>query len=248
MKTEKLKLNADYLLLGERGVSRTVMLFPRLLRGLAVALFVLGALNTELLYSGVPALGALYVFAAVSLRILIWCSTFLRDRWFMSRVNGAPAALSELLVRFTFSDLLRAFRLSVTASAYCLVRTTLFLALPLCALAVSIVYVQTGISSAVLAVIVCGNILFLLVAGFFCAAALCTVFYAAKLSCFEKSGIVRQFYHRLKALDKVSFSLLNFQLFFGGIFGIRKEMAGFIYSDSLIMSPKAWTEQLLINY
>ncbi len=242
MKTEELKLSADYLLLGERGASRAVMWFVRLLRLMSAALLISGVANISLLYSAFPVLGAAYAAASVLLRLLLWCAELFRSRWFMHRVNGTPLNAADMLAAFSFADVLCAVKLSLCVRLYCVLRGTLFLALPLCLTAVSLLYAKTGISGAVLAVLVCGNILLFMLAAFFCAASLSSVIYAGRLSCFEKNSLFNNFRERLKTLDKMSFALLNFKLFFGNFFGIRKEIAGLIYTRSVVFSQRAKNE------
>lgn len=241
-KIEKLKLSADYLLLGERGVSRVMLWSVRLLRAMSVVLMISGLTNISLLYSDVPVLGAVYVAATVLLRLLLWSAELFRNRWFMYRVNGTPVRAADMLASFSVSDVVCAVKLSFCVRFYCVIRSVLFLALPLVLAAVSLLYARTGISGAVLAVLVCGNILLFMLAAFFCAAGLSTAVYAGRLGCFDKKGLLKNFRERLKKLDKMSFALLNFKFFFGNFFGIRKEIAGLIYTRSVLFSQRAKNE------
>lgn len=243
MDKEKIRFRVDYLLLGERQFSRLLVFVPQVLKILSFGLIVLAVPQVSALYYSFPVLGVLYVSAAVMLRLLVWCAELFRDRWFMHRINGTRVSASSLLADFSFSDIFRAAVLALTLRIYCFGRGVLFFVVPALCLAVSLFFVNSGASAAVLGALMCGNLLLFAVAGLFCSAAFCTVRYAVKLSSLEKSGLFRAVKEKITALDSSGFRLLRLRVLFGGFFSAGKIMAGMVYSKSMLLQKR----YLLIN-
>lgn len=235
MDKEKIRFKVDYLLLGERQFSRLTVFVPQVLKILSFGLIVLAVPQVGALYYSFPVLGVLYIFAAVMLRLLVWCAELLRDRWFMHRINGNKISASTLLAQFSFADILRAVGFALTLRFYCFGRGIVFFAVPVLSLAVSLAFVSSGVSGAVLGAFLCGNILLLAVAGLFCSAAFCTVRYAVKLSSLEKSGIFRAVKEKILALDSSGFKLLRLRVLPAGTFSAERIMAGLLYSKSMLL-------------
>ena len=244
MKNEKIRLRVDSLLLGERRFSRLVVLVPRLLRVLSAVLILLALPQIGVLYYSFPVLGVMYVFAAVMLRVLLWCAELLRDRWFMCRIKGMKLSASSLLADFSFADIFRAALLAVTLRLRCIGRGAGFFALPLLCLALSFYLVSSGISSAVLAALVCGNFLFLAAAWLFSSAALSSVRFAVKLTAFEKSGLAVAVNEKIAVLDSCCLRLLGLRVLSGGFFSAEKIMAGMVFSEKMLSGK---TDNMLIN-
>lgn len=234
MEKEKMRLKVDSLLLGERQLSRLVVLVPQVLKALSLLLLVLAVPQVKVLYYSFPVLGAVYVFAAVMLRVLIWCAELLRDRWFACRINGAKISASDLLARFSFADVLRAAVLALTLRLYCLGRGAVFFAAPALCFFVSLAFVGAGVSTAVFGALACGNLLLFAVAGVFCSASFCTVRYAVKLTSLEKSGLFRAVKGKVAALDSSGFRILRLRMLTAGTFSSERIMAGLIYSANAI--------------
>lgn len=234
MEKEKMRFRVESLLLGERQLSRLVVLVPQVLRIMSFILLVLAVPQITVLYGSFPVLGAVYIFAAVMLRVLIWCAELLRDRWFVCRMNGSKIKASSLLAGFSFRDVFRAAVLALTLRLYCLGRGLLFFAVPVLCFSVSLAFAGSGVSSAVLGALVCGNILIFAVAGIFCSAALCTVRYAVKLTSLEKSGLFRAVREKVTALDSSGFRLLRLRVLSAGTFSSERIMAGLLYSANAI--------------
>lgn len=234
MEKERIRFKVDYLLLGERQLSRLAVLVPQVLKMLSFGLIVLAVPQARALYYSFPVLGVLYISAAVLLRILVWCAELLRDRWFMHRITGNKISASSLLVQFSFADIFRAAVLALSLRVRCFCRGVLFFCLPVLCLAVSLSFINSGVSGAVLGALVCGNILLFAVAGLFCSAAFCTVRYAVKLTSLEKSELYRNVKEKITALDSSSFRLLRLRLLPTGTFSSERIMAGLLYSQSRI--------------
>lgn len=232
MEKEKIRFRVDYLLLGERQFSRFIVLVPQVLKWLSLVLFVLAVLQVNGLYYSFPVLGVLYVFAAVMLRLLVWCAELLRDRWLMHRINGNKISVLALLAQFSLSDIFRAAVLALTLRLHCIGRGVLFFAVPVLCLAVSFSFVNSGVSSAVLVALVCGNVLLFTVATFFYSAAVCTVRYAVKLTSLEKSGLLNAVKERITALDSSGFRLLRLRVLPVSAFSAERIMAGLLYSKA----------------
>lgn len=234
MEKERIRFKVDYLLLGERQFSRLAVLVPQVLKMLSFGLIVLAVPQVRALYYSFPVLGVLYIFTAVLLRILVWSAELLRDRWFMHRVNGTKIPASSLLVQFSFADIIRAAVLALNLRVRCFCRGVLFFAVPVLCLAVSLSFVNSGVSGAVLGALVFGNVLLFAVAGLFCSAAFCTVRYAVKLTSLEKSELYRNVKEKITALDSSGFRLLSLRLLPTGTFSSERIMAGLLYSQSRI--------------
>ena len=234
MNKEKIRYRADYLLLGERQFSRLPVLIPQLLKLLLFGLVVLAVPQLKALCFSFPVLGVLYLFAAVMLRLLVWCAELLRDRWFMNRINGNKISLSALVAHFSFSDVLRAVLLALNSRLYCFGRGLLFFVVPFLFLTVSLSLVNSGVSGAVLGVLVCGNLLLFAVAGVFCSAALCSVRYAIKLTSLEKSGLSRSVSEKITALDSNGFRLLRLRVLSAGTFSSERIMLSLLFSENVI--------------
>lgn len=234
MEKERIRFKVDYLLLGERQLSRLAVLVPQALKMLSFGLIVLAVPQARMLYYSFPVLGVLYISAAVLLRILVWCAELLRDRWFMHRITGNKISASSLLVQFSFADILRAAVLALSLRVRCFCRGALFFAVPALSLALSLAFVGSGVSSAVLGALACGNLLLIAVAGIFCSATFCTVRYAVKLTSLEKSGLFRAVKEKVEALDSGGFRLLRIRVLSPGTFSSEKIMAGLLYSKNTI--------------
>ncbi len=231
---EKIRLKVDYLLLGERQFSRFVVLAPQVLKVLFFGLIVIAVPQVSALYYSFPALGLLYIFAAIMLRLLVWCAELFRDRWFLHRINGVKISASSLLANFSIADVFRASVLALVLRLYCLGRGILFFAVPVLCLSVSLACINSGVSGAVLGALACGNLLLFAVAGLFCSAAFCTVRYAVKLSCLEKSGLIGAVKEKIRALDSSGLRLLRLRVLSAGFFSAGKIMAGLVYSSSVV--------------
>lgn len=234
MEKEKIRFRVDYLLLGERQASRLAVLVPQVLKLLSFVLIALAVPQIPGLYRSFPVLGIIYVFAAVTLRLLIWCAELFRDRWFVYRMNGRKISASGLLAEFSLADVFRAAVLALTLRAYCLGRGLLFFAVPALCLAVSLAFVSSGVSSAVLVALVCGNLLLSAVAGVFCLSAFCTVRYAVKLTSLENSGLFRAVKEKVAALDSKGLHLLRVRMLLAGTVSSERIMAGLLYSKNAI--------------
>lgn len=234
MEKEKMRFKVESLLLGERQFSRLAVLVPQVLKLLSFGLIALAVPQVSMLYYSFPVLGVIYVFATVMLRLLIWCAELFRDRWFMCRMNGNEISASRLLAQFSFADVFRAAVLALTLRVYCFGRGLLFLTVPALCLAVSLSFVSSGVSSAVLGALACGNFLLFAVAGIFCLAAFSTVRYAVKLTSLEKSGLFRAAKEKVAALDSSGFRLLRLRALSAGTFSSERIMAGLIYSKNTI--------------
>lgn len=235
MDKEKIRFRVDYLLLGERQFSRLTVLVPQVLKILYFGLIVLAVPQVSALYYSFPVLGVLYILAAVMLRLLVWCAELLRDRWFMHRITGTKISASSLLAQFSFADVFRAAVLALNLRVRCWGRGLLFFAVPVLCLAVSLDFVNSGVSGAVLGALVCGNILLFAVAGLFCSAAFCTVRYAVKLTSLEKSGLFRNVKEKITALDSSGFRLLRLRVLSAGTFSSERIMAGLLYSQNMLI-------------
>ena len=234
MGKEKIRFKVDSLLLGERQLSRLVVLVPQVLKILSFVLVVLAVPQVRVLYYSFPALGVIYVIVAIMLRILIWCAELFRDRWFVCRIKGLKIKAAVLLARFSFRDVLRAGELALVSRLYYLGRGLPFFAVPLLCLAVSVWFVYSGVSSTVLFTLVCGNLLLFAAAGVFCSAALCTVRYAVKLTSLEKSGAFGAVREKISALDSSGFRLLRLRTLNAGTFSSERIMAALLYSADVI--------------
>ena len=235
MEKEKIRFRVDYLLLGERQFSRLTVLVPQVLKILSFGLIVLAVPQIDVLYYSFPMLGVLYVLAAVLLRLLVWCSELLRDRWFMHRITGMKISASSLLAQFSFADIFRAAVLAMILRVCCWGRGLLFFTVPALCLALSLNFINSGVSSAVLGALVCGNILLFAVAGLFCSAAFCTVRYAVKLTSLEKSGLFSVVKEKITALDSSGFRLLRLRVLSAGTFSSERIMAGLLYSRNMLI-------------
>lgn len=234
MAKEGIRYRADYLLLGERQLSRLPVLIPQVLKLLLFGLVVLALPQLKALCLSFPVLGVVYFFTAVMLRLLVWCAELLRDRWFMSRVNGNKISLSGLLAYFSFTDVFRSAVLALILRVLCFGRGVLFFSVPVLFLAVSFAFVNSGVSTAVIGVLLCGNLILFAVSGVFYAAAVCTVRYAVKLTSLEKSGLSRSVSEKITALDSSGFRLLRLRVLSTGTFSSERIMLSLLYSESVI--------------
>ena len=234
MKNEKIRFEVDYILLGERRFWRFPLLAPRVLKLLSFVLIVLALLQINTLYRSFSVLAVLYVLAAALLRLLVWCAELVRDRWLVHRISGNKIAASALLAAFSRSDIFRAAVLALVLRLYCFCRGVLIFAVPVLFLAASLYIVGSGVSTAVLGSLVCGNLLLFTVAVLFYSAAVCPVRCAVKLTSLEKSGLAGAVKEKITALDTSGFRLLSLRLLPVGTFSAQRIMAGLIYSGSVL--------------
>ena len=224
----------DYMLAGERRLSHFLMLVPFWLKLRSFVLLVLALPQIVVVYRHFPLLGGIYVITAIMLRLLIWCSELFRDRWLVCRINGEKISAITLLVGFSFRDVFRAAVLAVVLRVYCFCRAISLFIVPAFGMAVSVALAMSGISTAVLFCVLCGDFFILILSLMFYASATASVRCAVKLSSFEKSGLVGAVRERMNSLDGAGVSALSSGFMLFGCFSASKIMSGLVCAQKVI--------------
>lgn len=250
MNYEKLRLKVGHLLLGDKHTARFVMLFPKFLLLLQVALWASGMLNAKLFENGKYGLALSLLFGAASILLYFVTVSFqlLRDRWLFCRMKKSKIALSRLFVDFSLKDFLLAVKLSVFSRVRCALRAVLFMSFPLAVCVYCFELAGFEMSRAKWLVCVAGCALLLGVGVFFTVVSLCPVFYAKKFCCFDLKRTFTAFFAKTASLDAHSFNLLSFKLTFIPFTGAKKTLAGLIDACFLAsQSPELKQSKLSMN-
>ena len=230
MNYEKLRLKVGHLLLGKKRTAKFVVIFPKLLFLLQVALWGAGVYNAAMFERGEYGLALSAVFAVTSILLYFLTASFhlLRDRWLFCSMGKHKKKLSTLLIEFSFADFLLAVKLNVFLRVRCVLRAVLFLAFPVAVCVYCFELAGFEMTRTKWLVCIAGCSLLLGLGAFFTVASLCSVFTAKRLCCFDIKHTFSSFIFKTAALDSKCFKLLNFRLTFYPLFGAKKALAGMI--------------------
>ena len=227
MNYDKLRLKVGHLLLGKKRTAKFVVVFPKFLFLLQVALWGVGIYNTAAFETGEYGLVLSAVFGLSSIMLYFLTVSFhlLRDRWLFCSMGKRKKELSALLVEFSFSDFLLAVKLNVFSRVRCILRFLLFLSFPVAVYIYCFELAGFEMTRVKWLICIAGCSLLLGLGAFFTVASLCPVFTAKRLCCFDIRHTFSAFIFKTAALDPKCFKLLNFRLTFYPLFGAKKALA-----------------------
>lgn len=211
MTFEKIRVGARMKLVGKVKTGNLLIFFSVCLRVAVYLLAFLTAVRFPDLYStvGGRAVLALCAVAVFLCMLILQCTRTVKDRWFSSLNTNSPALISEIVVSFTFSDILKSVKCSILSFVFSFIRVVLFGALPSALTLWLWIALRDGVSRAVLFIFLCGFVIAVMCSAFFMSVSLGCVSLARSLC----SGDAGRFVKMLKILEKNFFRLFRYSLF-----------------------------------
>lgn len=161
--------------------------------------------------------------------ILLECMRTLKDRWYSFVKTGHDYTFSELTVSFGVRDLYFSLVSALLGFLMSVLRFVLFFFVPVISLFITQKFLASGVSNAMLAALITGNIVL-----FCCALA----FWLVSLNCVSLArslcvGDIKNYGSILYALDKNAFRLFRFGAMLSVINRGSRRLAKIMYADSV---------------
>ncbi len=231
MKSEKIRLLSRVMLLGKSRCGNLFALFSFLFRcAVAIlALLLFRNFNTLICDNAGRVMVAVCVLAVLSSVVLLECLRTVKDRWYNLIKSGYYCPFSELVVAFSFRDVMSSLKSFLLSSCASVVRLILFFFVPFLIFFAGINMVNEGVSIPVLAVLIAGNVLLFFTALLFSYASLSCVSLARSIS----TGNTKAFFSNLSRLERNAFRIFFFGVTLIGSGTSVRRIAGIIFAETV---------------